>query len=432
MYLIEDVNGIKYKVEKLSKFCEEKELTVRLIRYTNPKWKDVEGKRYQEYHKGFKIISEDIEADIVELREIEEEKIEDMPKYKEAHEISQDGTHKSDKLLRMSDEQKKDNNFLLQAHGFDTYNWELLSAKNNIWNSYSKQDGIMTLYSSKITVRPKIESFNIDWFKQQFNEIEPIKKQTIIDDSLERSLRVVEINLADLHIGINGIDYEDKLKEMITRIVLENKDCSRFILPIGQDWLNANAKVGANFTTVKGTSLQQSLSYKDMVQTGIRIAVHIVETIMINTNSSIDCIYVKGNHDEHSTFGMFCALMQRYYRHSRLSFDDSMSPRKYRQYGVNGIAFGHGEKEGNKIYTMFQVEASKIYADTKFREFHLSHLHSEHSTDRGGVLFRRLPTVNTADEWHIDNGYVGATNRIQVFVYDLEEGLESINYYNIK
>ena len=75
MYLIEDELGNKYKVEKLSKFCEEKNLTVRLIRYTNPKWKDVEGKRYQEYHKGFKILSEDIEADIVEL---EEEKIEDM------------------------------------------------------------------------------------------------------------------------------------------------------------------------------------------------------------------------------------------------------------------------------------------------------------------------------------------------------------------
>ena len=65
MYLIEDVNGLQYKVKSLAEFCKEKEITLRLIRYTNPKWKDIEGKRYQEYHKGFKIISEDIEADEV-------------------------------------------------------------------------------------------------------------------------------------------------------------------------------------------------------------------------------------------------------------------------------------------------------------------------------------------------------------------------------
>ena len=70
MYLIEDINGLQYKVDSLAKFCKEKEITLRLIRYTNPKWKNMEGKRYQEYHKGFKIISEDVEADIVEYLEI--------------------------------------------------------------------------------------------------------------------------------------------------------------------------------------------------------------------------------------------------------------------------------------------------------------------------------------------------------------------------
>ena len=439
MYLIEDELGNKYKVEKLSKFCEEKNLTVRLIRYTNPKWKDVEGKRYQEYHKGFKILSEDIESDIVEL---EEEKIEDMPKYKESHEISQDGTHKSDKLLRMSAEQSKDVNFLLESHGFDIYNWELLSAKNNIWNAYSKQDGIMTMYSSKITVKPKIESFNIDWFKKQFKSIEPIDPHEFKYNSelhTPDSRKVVELGLYDLHLGLQGIDYEDKLREMSDRIINQYRGAETFILPIGQDLLNANVKVGANFTTVKGTSLQQSLSYKDMIQTGIRVISHIIDLILSNTSADIDCIYVPSNHDQHSTFGLFCAIMQRYkdFTHDamiskRIYFDDSMKSRKYRRYGVNGIAMAHGDKEGNRIYELFQVEAPMIYANTKYREYHLGHLHNESVTSKGGITFRRLPTVNTPDDWHSEMGFVGATNRIQVFVYDLEEGLESINYYNIK
>ena len=83
MYLIEDVNGLQYKVKSLAEFCKEKEITLRLIRYTNPKWKDIEGKRYQEYHKGFKIISEDIEADEVENEEIKKDELElEKLKYK--------------------------------------------------------------------------------------------------------------------------------------------------------------------------------------------------------------------------------------------------------------------------------------------------------------------------------------------------------------
>ena len=41
MYLIEDVNGLQYKVKSLAEFCKEKEITLRLIRYTNPKWNDI-------------------------------------------------------------------------------------------------------------------------------------------------------------------------------------------------------------------------------------------------------------------------------------------------------------------------------------------------------------------------------------------------------
>ena len=175
MYLIEDMNGLQYKVDSLARFCKEKEITLRLIRYTNPKWKNMEGKRYQEYHKGFKIISEDIEADIVENEETKKDELElEKLKYKSTEEICQDGTHKSDKLLRMDSNQSKDPRFLLEAHGFNADEWELLSAKNNIWNTYSKQDGINTLYSSKIVAKPKIKSFDLNWYKEQFKEIEPI------------------------------------------------------------------------------------------------------------------------------------------------------------------------------------------------------------------------------------------------------------------
>src|SRR5690625_3636558 len=82
--------------------------------------------------------------------------------YKSTVEINADGSHKSDKLLRMSAEDSKDPEFLLKAHGYDPAEWELMNAKNNIWNVYSKQDGISTLYSSRITAKPLVQGFDFE------------------------------------------------------------------------------------------------------------------------------------------------------------------------------------------------------------------------------------------------------------------------------
>ena len=372
---------------------------------------------------------------------IEETKDDFVPNYKSTHEILSDGSHKSDKLVKMDSEQAKDSKFLLEAHGFNFKNWELLNAKNNIWNSYSKTDGIMTLYSSKITVKPKAYEFNLDWFKEQFEKIEEINPQEFPypeNFHTPNLNKVVEIQYADLHIGLRGLEYEEELNAVTDEIIEKYKYAETFILPIGQDWLNSDYQIGANFKTTRGTDLEQTLDYKEMYQCGLRVACRIIDNILSKTSANIDCIYISANHDKHSAFGLFCSLMQRYngFTHNaivskRIDFDDSTKPRKYRKYGVNGIGIAHGDKEGKRIFNAFQVEAPTIFASTKFREFHLSHLHNESVKDEGGIVYRRLPTPNTPDNWHTELGFIGSSNRVQVFVYDLDKGLESINYHYI-
>ena len=107
---------------------------------------------------------------------------EPKPSYKETVEIGSDGTHKSDKLLRMSENQSKDVNYLLQAHGYDVNEWELINAKNNIWNVYSKEDKVQTLYSSKITVKPKVNGMDWEELITRLSEIPSvIVKQKHVD-----------------------------------------------------------------------------------------------------------------------------------------------------------------------------------------------------------------------------------------------------------
>ena len=48
-------------------------------------------------------------------------------KYKATIELNKDGSQSSDKLILMSEEDCKDVNFLLKAHGYTITSWELLS-----------------------------------------------------------------------------------------------------------------------------------------------------------------------------------------------------------------------------------------------------------------------------------------------------------------
>ena len=71
--------------------------------------------------------------------------------------INKDGSYSSKRLMLMNDEQSKDSDFILNAHGFDPACWKIVSLRNNIRQVISKQDGIVTLYASFLTVKPVLE-----------------------------------------------------------------------------------------------------------------------------------------------------------------------------------------------------------------------------------------------------------------------------------
>ena len=351
-------------------------------------------------------------------------------KYKGTIELNKDKSQTSDKLIEMSEEDCKNVDFLLKAHGYDSRAFELISARNNIWNSYSKKDGKMTLYSSKISIKPIVQEYDIEWSKEVFKELKPLSPVKLYKNN--KGQKIVELQYADIHIGVRGCEYEDELNAMTDKIIDKFKDVDIFVLPIGQDLFNINHVSGAMSSTTKGTPVQQSLSYRDMFKSGLRVVCRIIDRIVESSDAKIDCLYVQGNHDTQSCFGLFQSIMQRYLNNENIKFDDTMDDRKYRLYGVNGIAFGHGQNEGKRIFGLFPIEAPEIFAKAKCREFHLSHLHNESVRDENGVIFRRMPTVNNPDNWHDSKGFKGATKRIQTFVYDSEVGLEEIKYFYLE
>src|SRR5699024_1097543 len=69
--------------------------------------------------------------------------------------IKGSGEQVSEIKLRMTSEQSKDPDYILQAHGYDPTLFEVIKITSNVWEQNSAESGLVQLYQSKIVVKPK-------------------------------------------------------------------------------------------------------------------------------------------------------------------------------------------------------------------------------------------------------------------------------------
>ncbi len=362
------------------------------------------------------------------------EQNEDMPRYNETTEILENGSYKSDKLLRMSAEQSKDVDYLLKAHGFDSGFWQVTSARNNIWNVYSKQDGVQQLYSSKITVKPIIPEFKEEWIRDtvkgiNFNNIDIKTNQSFINSG-----KTVEINFCDVHIGkfiselvSNGVydtdlaihRYNNAIDDAIGKIGIF--DIRKIIFIVGQDYMNVDNLSG---TTTKGTRQDMNDFYETIYKKAYSCLIETVEKL--RKVAPVDVIYVKGNHDKQTTFSMVCGLEEMYKAMNikDVNVDSGLKQRKYVTFGDVLIGYGHGEEERNRIFDCMQDDQRHNWHKTR-KYFHLSHKHRESKQEKAGVIYQWLGALSENCNWTWSCGFVGSEKKGHVFVYDDEYGLEA-------
>ena len=113
--------------------------------------------------------------------------------------LNNDGSQSSSTTLQMTSEQAKDPDFVLRAHGFNPDDWDIISARNNFWQQNSQENGLIDLYQSKITVKPKVDNDIKRAVEVLTHEIKPLRVESHIDPGRQNNL---VIPLADLHFGI--------------------------------------------------------------------------------------------------------------------------------------------------------------------------------------------------------------------------------------
>ena len=407
----ESESEVKYKV-RLCVAKLNKEIDLDWVEINQILGLNQSGDHTRKLSYGYKEIYDD-NPDLFE-KEIVEDDLGQL-KYKETTEIMGDGTHKSDKLLKMSAEQSKNVSFLLEAHGYDTKEWELVNAKNNIWNVYSKLDGVQTLYSSKVSVKPLKQGFDYDAFLKKANDkIKPVFKKSDNNNGID----LLELPLYDLHFGVNTYNhYKHALEEISDKI--KSKKWDRIFFIIGQDLLHNN---GFNGQTSSGTPIE-AVDMDQAWEDAFKFYCELLDLAQRNANQ-VDSSYSIANHDDSMAWAFVKCLKIKF---PDITFDTSKRVRKSYVWNDVFIGYTHGHKGANRLHENFLSDFGKQMAVAEIVEIHSGHLHTEKAKDKFGVLVRTLSTKGQTDDWHADNGFVGAHKRFQLFEYS-PTALKSIYY----
>ena len=354
--------------------------------------------------------------------------------YKTESSINKDGTLTSDKLISIKEDDLKNPSSLLKAHGFDVKEWVLVSARNNVWNVYSKQDGIQELYSSKIIVKPRT-NISLEEIEEFYSALINTYSSPIVEKYEYNNGFLFELPIVDLHLGMFSTsdivkdEYNTQIaRDCFNKVIdtcisrLKGVNIEKIVFPIGNDFFHFDT-VGT--TTTGGTPQDTDMKHQTLFKSGVLLLIDGITKLSNELKAPIEVFCVQGNHDFMTSYHAVMSLWCYFHNNENVTVGLSTSPRKYVEFGNCLIGYSHGEKEKKRIEKIMQVEAAESWGRTKFREFHLGHLHSEQVSEDGGIIIRNLSSVTGTDAWHHNSGYVGAIRKCTCFLWDKENGLDS-------
>lgn len=320
--------------------------------------------------------------------------------------INKDGSETSSTVIQMTSEQAKDQDYVLRAHGFDVNDWEIVSARNNFWQQNSVENGLIDLYQSKITVRPKKDNDIVKAVERLTNEVKPITVSHTIDATRKNSL---VIPLADMHFGILRLsDIKDRMAELLSII---NKGYKTIVIEVIGDTLHSD-KIN-NTETVAGTILQD-VDMPVAIDEAMQFMDIIVQHSLLNANEVL-IKSVGGNHDYDISY-MFMIWVKERFKQAKVDVNN-----RYRTaYLLNHvlISIQHGDVNKKNPGQILATEHRHMWGIATTVEIHTGHLHFDKTVDENGVISRQFSTAKPSDNWEVKNGFVGANRLMYALEYN--------------
>jgi hypothetical protein len=239
------------------------------------------------------------------------------------------------------------------------------------------------------------------------------------------------VDPADVHIGKlatsfeSGEDYDSQIavqrvKKGIDGLIQKSSgyNVDKIIFVGGNDILHIDTP---KRTTTSGTPQDTDGMWYQNFIIAKDLYVKIIEDLL--TIADVHFVFNPSNHDYIT--GFFLAnVIETYFRnHPNVTFDCSISHRKYFEYGENLIGTTHGDgAKMNDLPLLMAQEAKESWGNTKHRYIYIHHLHHKIAKDFAGVTVEALRSPSGTDSWHHRNGYQHSPKAIEGFLHHPEFG----------
>jgi hypothetical protein len=332
---------------------------------------------------------------------------------------------------------------------YEISKWDVTSWKNeNIPETIQnfRVKGVLKRKEEEIRSKLALEAF-IQGIKNYTPPIFELKDVENFDKSHSVENNLLEISIFDLHLGKlgwageTGENYDSKIaserfinsiKELLFRASAHS--FNKILFPIGSDFFNSDNLYN---TTTAGTPQDEDLRWQKTFDIGVKLIKDAIY-LLKQTGKVVDVLLIPGNHDYERSFYLGAAIECCFENDGMVNIIRNASPRKYYNFGKVLLGFTHGseEKEASLPMLMATEEASREYwANSKFREWHIGHIHRKRKVDYTileknrvltedlGVTVRYLSSLTGTEEWHHRKGFVSQIKAAEAFIWNDERGL---------
>ncbi len=273
------------------------------------------------------------------------------------------------------------------------------------------------------------------------------KYEKIVRSKNKKKKYVFELGLPDLHIGKlawapeTGEDYDTKIAidsynaaiiELMEHVAPIADEIEEILLPIGNDLFNVD-----NFRneTTNGTPQHVDSRWQKMFLKAKDMLIENIDKLRLIAPVKIPVVV--GNHDTQTAWYLGETLKAWYRNTNDITIDNSPAMRKYYSYGLNLIAWSHGnEEKHNDLGLIMANEEPMLWGATKFRSIHLGHWHKKKemkwvdSDEHPGFKIKIIPSLSASDSWHAKKGYKTQRSAIGM-LHHKDRGLIAEYTYNV-
>lgn len=339
---------------------------------------------------------------------------------------------------------------LLKHIEADMTRFEIAASEATKWECGDGEGGSIELHRVFVRLKPKggpttreVVAAMIDAAKKDIRRAMP--KQVYAKPKRDGLWQVLVV--ADPHFGkyawagtTGGDDYD---LDIAARLV---GDTGSQLLSIGDAHKTARrtiAFVGDLFhydtpggTTTSGTPLERDGRLQKMIQVGCDTLLTLVKQSAETVPT--DVVIVNGNHDEVLTWTFQRIMQERFRGHKQVTIKPDFTGRQYLHWGKTLLGFVHGHRAKRKLPQIMALEASRLWSECPYREWHTGHFHSQAAEWQrpietlDGVIVRTAPALCPPDDWHSVNGFIGSRQAMETFFYDRAGALSSMHVAGVK